>query len=511
MSSTLPIIPIRWRRPDENTLYENVYKHGTPNFHPFPTVTDVVCAAHCPLAILHSLLHGQREPLTETRAQHLRLGYKIGNIFHDFIAHLKTRALLDNIRFTDMSQIRREFEDFTRYRGINDRAKRNVWEYYLRPWCERKLDELGNLISSSSRIFFEVQVGNAYVSFRTPSGGSVSYPLLGRIDEVDIDNRKIIERTSMGLPNETDPPRLKDFQIWLLWKTLIGIPRSRLPSFFRGINFRNFELVVETPYRDFYVDKDDYRYETLTHQAYTWIHDVFFERRVYHEAYLNRSCTYSNQIENCGFRLACYGRRGRRPYREARDEMRREFRAFYLHLAYELLWSQHLFRYQLTMLSEDELENLGRIALGRVISYQNDRIEIRLERTGMNNLLSKRESGEIGGYSIVVGTPLCGVKIFGYPESFYQDRVVLRLRQDFITPSETATLLVTDPEAVAFTEEPWFLVENIQRNLFSLETWGKIKDDTAENDPTVRFIEALFGTRRVRPEGGGGSTHDTNR
>jgi len=473
---------------------------------------DVVCAAHCPLAILHSLLHGQRVPIieTQTRTAHLRQGYKIGHIFHEFIAHLKTRTILNNIRFTDVPQIRREFEDFTRYRGIDNRTKRIVWDYYLRPWCERKLDELRNLVPGLN-IFFEVQVSNSYVPFQTPSGGSNTYPLLGRIDEIDIENRKIIERTSMGLPNETNPPRLKAFQLWLLWKILISIRRRNLPSFFERVNFRNFELIVETPYEDFHIEGNNREFEMLTHRAYAWIHDVFFERRVYHDAYSNRSCTYSNQIENCGFRLACYKSRGIRPYREARDEMRREFRTFYLHLAYELLWSQHLFRYQLTMLSEDELENLGQIARGRVVSCQDDRIEIRLDRTGMNNLLSRRESGEIGGYSIVMGTPLCGVKVSGYPESFGQDTVVLRIAQDLVTPTETATLLVADPEAIAFTEEPWFLIENIQRNLFNLETFGRTREDRAANNPTIRLIEALFGTRRITPESRGGVTHDTDR
>jgi hypothetical protein len=478
-----------WKRPKTRVLTERVYKIGTPNFYPFPIVTDVLSAAHCPIAAIHTILHGRDNPLTEGEYRVRR----IGDLFHDFIAHLKN-IVLRGRRFSDSPQIRYEFENFARRETEEDRS--SAWQYYIQPWCRRKLEELSSL-QSDTNLFFEVHVANARVPFRL-MGGQRTYPLMGKIDEVNISDRKLIERTSMGNPNDTSPPRLKDYQIWLLWRTLCSMNEDMLPEGWRNVDFRNFDLLVETPYKDFVVHKDQPNFEERTQIAYAWIHDIFFERRAYHEANSGRSCTYLNQIEDCGFRWPCYGARRRRPFRAARDEMRREFRNFYSLLAHDLLWSQHLFRYQLTMLNRQMLEQLGLMTSARVLSFEDGRLEMELGENQMERFLAQRESGEIGGYYIVFGTFHSGVRLVGFVENLEGNRVTMSVSRARIPTTAIALLIENDPEATAYTEEPWFLTRRLQSSLFSLESWGLDREDRAQANPTIRMLEAIFGTGLLR-------------
>lgn len=52
-------------------------------------------------------------------------------------------------------------------------------------------------------------------------------------------------------------------------------------------------------------------------------------------------------------------------------------------LIHELMWSQHLFRYQEVMLNREELESLGIATSGRVRSLVNRALEIELESEQM--------------------------------------------------------------------------------------------------------------------------------
>jgi hypothetical protein len=471
---------------------EMTYKFGTPSFDPFPEVTDVMSAAHCPVAALHNILHGRSNPLVEGGGREIRNGI----LFHEFASHLKSEIALGR-RFADIAQIRYEFESFARHEKESTRV--SCWQYYVEPWCRRKMEELSSM-RRDANIFFEVHVANPYVPFELETGQR-TYPLVGKVDEVNIDDEKLVERTTMGRPTDTSPPRLKDYQLWLLWKALCSIDRSRYPEAWRDVDFTDFRLIVETPYRDFEVSRDKPEFERMTHDAYSWIHSLLFGRRAIHEANDARTCTYLNKMEDCGLQWVCYGRRWPRPFRAVRDEMRREFGRMYLLLAYELLWSQHLFRYQLTMLNRQDLESLGLATSGRVLSFADGRLEMELEPEQMERFLAQRASGEIGGYHIVFGSFSLGVRLKGFAEQISENRVLMRTTSTRVPVSSTALLLRADPEVAAYADQPWFLIEWLQRDLFSLESWGKERADRADSNPTIRMLEAIFGVNPLRRDG----------
>jgi hypothetical protein len=362
------------------------------------------------------------------------------------------------------------------------------------------LDEISAIVRNAN-IFFEVSVANAYVPFSYEQGER-TYPLMGKIDEVDIENKVLIERTTMGRPNDDHPPRLKDYQVWLLWKSLCSISNGKYPEIWRNINFDDFNLIVETPYRDFPVRRENPEFEMLTHTAYAWIHDILFERRGVHEAYGRRRCTYLNRMEDCGLLWSCYGKRRTRPFRTVRDEMRSDFRRMHILLAYELLWSKHLFRYQLTMLDRSTLEELGLTTSGRILTFENGNLEIELEPEQMERFLAQRVAGELGGYYIVFGSFFVGVKLKGaFVDQTSENRVLINTANVRVPLSSTALIVQTDPEISAYVDQPWFLTEWLQRDLFALENWGLEKAERANRNPTIRLLETIFGVDPLRRGG----------
>ena len=57
----------RWRYPRNEVLRNQVFASGRPPFTPFPTVTNLVNANLCPVALYHDLIHGIENALVKWR------------------------------------------------------------------------------------------------------------------------------------------------------------------------------------------------------------------------------------------------------------------------------------------------------------------------------------------------------------------------------------------------------------------------------------------------------------
>jgi hypothetical protein len=453
-------------------------------------------AALCPIAILHDILHGMDNALITYR--NYKSTKNIGNLFHEFVAHLKSK-IAEGRQYTSLQNIRYEFEMFARAQKAD--VKNDCWRYYLERWCQNNLVELRD-IPKNANIFFEVYVANSHVPF-LGKHKRTSYPLLGQIDEVNFEDSKLIERTIKGKPGDTNPPKLKDYQLWLLWKVLCSIEKKKYPEAWRDIDFKKFELVVETPYSNYTVDKQNPEFEELTHVAYAWIHDIAFERKAIYEAYLpeNRTCTLLKKEEECNLRnKACYRGAPEYPTHASRDEVKKEFRQVYRSLFQELLWNKHLFRYQLTQLERKELEELGYISVGKVISIKNGKTLMEFGEKATKRILAQHASGDIGGYSLVFGTFHIGIRSKAFVEERKNDGIVLSIERKKIPSSQNAILVQLDPEAAVFENYPWFLTRQQQWELFNLQQWGVFKSDRADKESVIQMIESIFGTKPLRRE-----------
>jgi hypothetical protein len=479
------VIPVSWVRPEKypegnSVLLETRYKYGRPPFDPFPTVTNVVNASKCPVAILHDILHGIDDVTI------LPKEYGLGDLYQKFTAHLKLSAAKGDV--PSPSDIRYRYEMFAR--GENERTKEDCWRYYLQPWYSRKLEELSE---ANENIFFEVSVANTYIPFRL-GNKNPTYPLRGRIDEIDLKNKRIIERTIKGRRADEAPPLLKDFQLWLLWKILSSVNKEHYPERWKNVNFKDFELIVETPYHDFVVKKDNPEFERKAHIAYAWIKDLANGGKSEFEAYQHRACTYTSADPECGARLACFGHRYKHP--TCRTEIHKEFRKFYPPLFWQQMWDYHLFRYQLLMLKKKDLEELGYLSEGKVVGLKEGKIEIEMDPRLATPILERQiSSGEIENL-LVIGSFFLGVEIKARFEEMKGNILLMDIGTKKFPPFEKAEVL--PPESSILKTSPWFLSRISQKELFKLERWGFEKDDKAEKHSVIQLLESVFGRKRIR-------------
>jgi len=480
----------RWTRPKKDDL-EETYPSGQPPFYPFPTVSNVVNAAFCPVAIYHDFLHGTYQDVTSSPTWKMQ---GVENLFHQYIAHLKSTKAKGELDLTGIDRVRQDFfYSFSRnYKP--ERSRDSCWNYYLEPWIYRKFKELVEIRKEAFHLF-EITVSNAYVDF--VHRGKLTYPLLGVCDEIDIDNKRIIERTIKGMYNDDHPPSMKDYQLWLIWKIISSIPRSEYPKEVKNIDFSEFNLVVETPYKDFNIEKENPKFEELTHHAYAWIHDVAFERKSGYDVFQHKHCTRTNKIE-CGLQGFCFRRKPRFP--ESRPEMRRAFKDIYRPLFWDQMWNWHLFKYQLVMLPYSKLETLGLLSKGKKVNASKGKIEIEVPELQANQLQAHSEMS-FRRYTIVpFGNFFFGKRLEATLGERVGNRLVMEVPKKEFRMSETI-LILPKSDVTIIESPPWYLSRNLQSSMFSLESIGTKDPEKAGKDSIVQFLESLFGQKPLRREG----------
>jgi hypothetical protein len=489
-------IPIRqWRIPRRSALERGIFPSGRPPFYPFPTVSDLLAAAYCPNAIFHRMLHGIDSDVFTEQNQGRNTGRGMGERFHEFIANLKTAIAEGEVsRPRSVSDLMHSFRNFARgWTGFDD-----LWRFYLQPWATRKIQEIQQ-INANTRTFFETTATNLQVHFDL-EGEHYEYPLLGNIDELDIDGQRIIERTTRGRPDDVTPPGFKAYQVWLLCRILSSIERSRRPEELREVDFGQFRLIVETPFNDFEVDKTNPEFERRSLDGYTWIHDLALDWRSEFDARANSACNNSETNWDCGFSFNCFGRVW--PYPESRPRMRRSIREFFRPLLWDIMWTRDLLEYQLLVLNADSLRELGILFVGRVqqISRRTREVEVVAseDETGYVSVLS-RHAG-VAKYTIIFGTPFIGQRVEASFSRTDGGRLVMRVSERRVPISQNALILSGDSGAF-FESKPWFLNRQTQSGLFRFQAIGRERQERAAADSLIQMLESLFGGRALRRNG----------
>lgn len=481
--SRVPRTPItRWQRPEDRILLEKRHKGGEPPFVPFPSVQTVLNAAICPVAAVHDLLYGIDNAMVKLEEGE----FGVGDLFQDYIAHLKYQ--IKKGAHTPGRE-RTLYEVFAGERS--EETKLGCWEY-LQQWLRRKKDELSG-ISAETDMFFEVHVASPELEI--PLGdGKRTYYLHGKIDELDITNKRIIERTTKGFETDPTPPRFKDFQVWLLWKALASLKKDQCPKLWKDEKFADYDLVVETPYKDFQIDKHDPRFPEMAHDAFAWINDITKDPSVVKDAWDNRACTYNDQSVDCGLTThSCYMASRKHPL--SRKAMHAALRRYYRGLLYEQLWTHHLFLYQLTKLPQDTLQSMGKIIPGTVKIEKDGNLTLVVSGNTdpMTELKADEDRGDKTEFKIVFGTFFLGLQRTAKVKNIdsVTKRISLDTRKNEPLPDEARILL---SEGLLFQEAPWFLKRHIQRGMFRLEKWGLDVDAKAKRHSVIQMEDALFGS-----------------
>ncbi len=487
----------RWSFPRDDVLQGEVFPSGNPRFAPFPTITDLLIADFCPVALLHNLLHGRDYALLGGSDYDIK---RRGDLFHKFTSHLKLSLIKGEFSLsgydipTHETEISSWFYPFAKHYGFDFNACSELWRRYVGPWVRHKLQnkELQN-ISANDEILFELSVANSNVPFPYKSGKR-SYPLRGRIDEIDVRRKRIIERTIKGSFDDDQPPLLKDYQVWLLWKLLCSLKQNQLPSQWNSINFQDFELVVETPHNEFTIEHENPNYVEKTHSAYAWIHDISISEApgVIRDLYENRACTSLNPNQECGLIRTCYPRNY--PHPQCRPEIKQTFKSWYQYLLWEQIWKGDLFQYQLLRLKKEELIGKGLILEGKIVSLADSKIELEMSR----------EIGSARGYDeytiIPFGTLFCGKNMKAKLLRIKGNRLIMEIQNEGIYSSKDAILLPGSLESSSpiLQELPTFLEEQKQSGLLKLQQSGAIKEEKAKSRSWIQLLEAIFGIKPLR-------------
>ncbi|MBI4548832.1 MAG: hypothetical protein HY707_12690 [Ignavibacteriae bacterium] len=486
----------RWRYPDTQTL-SSVFPSGRPPFAPFPTVTNLVNANLCPVAVYHDLLHGLDNALMGQYPQEKR-----GELFQKFIAHLKFAIRNGSLTLTgydiqtQQGRIRTHFLSFAQREGFSLNEAGDLWREYVEPYSRRKLQngELIN-ISPSDQFFFEISVANDHIPFALDAGIR-NYPLRGRIDEIDFTNRRIIERTIKGGSTDNTPPLLKDYQVWLLAKLLCSLELNQMPSSWNGIRFQDFSLFVETPFNDFPIPFDNSDFVTHTHYSYAWINDISLSEspRVNQEVFENAACTPVNPHPVCAHPfINCFVHNY--PYPQSRPEIRQAFQPWYRLLLWEQKWKGHLWQYQLLLLSRQELINRGLILEARMVSSSGNQLEIEI---------IGRQASSLRGYEyctiIPYGSVFCGLRINARLIRVRGNNVFMEYEDNRNIISHEVLLLPSEISPPIMKEPLTFLDRQTQSALFRLQHIGADNLNRAQQRSVIQLLEAIFGIRPIQRE-----------
>ena len=483
------ILP-RWTRPNKQYLDET-FPSGKPSFDQFPTVTELTYAYHCPLAIYHHLHHSEDGAFTRWGTPG---GWKAGDTFHKFIERLKTMVIERKISFGDTRPQDKLGHIWSEFRNFGKRLDKPdiIWQEYLKPWIDRKLYEL-NEISPQTQTYFEITAAWNRVRFETEDGGFRTYPLIGRIDEIDLDRKIIIERT---IKSAVSP---KDYQLWLLWKVLCSIEKTKYPNKWKNVDFRKFELIVETPHNDFTVEKNNPSFERATHDCYAWIHDLTFDPKTIWDAYEERACTYEDRKTDCGLSWMCYAHKQRFP--ASRAEMRRQFKKLYRSLLWEKMWTSDFYQYKFATFSEEELNERRLLCKGSVIpqSKKGKTFQVKIHSSQSGPIRVKGSHYE-NRFLVVLGNLTIGRRY----------NAILKMENENIfsvTPAQTGwgfpftdeTIIATvGTDFFVFEEHPTHLITRLQQDMHRLEFRGTKSQTKAENDSKIQLLECVFGTRNIK-------------
>jgi hypothetical protein len=481
-----------WNYPKQSVL-EQVFPAGKPPFDPFPNVTELVNAYHCPRAIYHYLHHaedGACIPQTATA------GWKSGDIFHGFIEMLKNAIIEGQVIVNSQNPqflINQAYALFMNSSFARGMEKADIfWKQYIDVWIRRKLklNELGSLQPDSLN-YFELTVANTKIPFKTPEGGNRNYPLTGRIDEIDIKGKRIIERT---LRSNLTP---KDFQVWLLWKILCSIDKKLMPENLRGIDFDTFSLVVETPTDDTEVEKNNPEFENKVHDCYAWIHDLTFDPKAVADVFMDSTCTYDSKKE-CGLSWMCYMHKW--PFPMGRGEMRRKFKDMYRALLWEKIWGYDLFQYRFLSLSQDKLEERTLICRATIVpkSQEKNTFQVQVKDPLQAGLIWAKGTDDTDSFLVILGTFAVGRRFKATIKRLRPDLFKVIIDNGWL-PSLLGQPLIatTGTDFLVYEEHPTYLITGLQKDLHNLEFRGAKTAERAQADSKIQVIEAVFGSRPI--------------
>jgi len=215
-------------------------------------------------------------------------------------------------------------------------------------------------------VFFESWI----VSHRVRIGGG-SFPLVGRVDEIDFTRKTIVERASF---EEAQNPRLfifKQVQAALYYHALLGVRRTLREWRRRAVTERwrrhldamlgllngSWEVYVETPTSRVRVDPDDPTLLNIALNGYRYVKEISYNqgltRRGFFVFFERRMCSVTLD-RDCPFFPCCVSRRLQFPL--SRRSVRRGVRQMLRTMIHDIMWTWDRYLYAMSMFLDEIYE-----------------------------------------------------------------------------------------------------------------------------------------------------------
>jgi hypothetical protein len=148
------------------------------------------------------------------------------------------------------------------------------------------------------------------------------------------------------------------------------------------------------------------------------------------------------------------------------------------------------------MLDKKDLEGLGYLSEGRIISLSNGKIEIKINSHQATPILERLASSGERDNLLVIGSFFLGFELDAMFETITDDKLVMNVGRKKLPPYERAMILPS--ESSILRTSPWFLSRYTQKDLFLLERWGLEIEKKAKEHSVIQLLESIFGTKRIR-------------
>jgi hypothetical protein len=495
--------PVRWWSPKGPVLRGERFSRDTPPFDPFPDVTQVT-KGYCPVAISHDLLWGRtylgrRDSWIE--------GQQLGEQYHRLISTFRTDVATGRLRTNHLRD--RQIADGLAQGHFDDYAERHkvaqadadvlrdvFRRYVTRKWADGELHQL-----PGEHLLTEVDVANPRCQFQFGETQR-HYPLRGRVDELNLSRRLLIERTLEKDPlNPDEPPRYKFWQAWLYAQLILTLEDFRRPSSLGSLWEGPLDVVVETPDRDYEVVADE-RFSEIVSSAYYWIQRISggaSQTAAYNEA----ACSPENRDDSCTHcNVDCFTTPIRYP--ADRDTLRRLCGRYARAFLNERIWDYDLWFYRQCLLPPLILENEGDRVTARIVELQSNHLRVEVARASAAALQGRHE---LRGIPAVMGNFFVGVQLRLFPTHglvhAQNDRVVLEFTVSTadsrkLRDAGDIELLVPPDNGISISSQPPGFLKDIDRHrLGRLLKIGAKSPTTAQKSGVIRALQTITGELKL--------------
>lgn len=485
--------PVRWTKPRAKVLTGGVFPRGRPPFDPFPTITQVA-KGYCPVALYWDVLWGRTPLGSEDSEGPQGLGvqyhYAVGRFRQEISRKqiiLPPGASTSIIESIARDFLRRYIHDNPVPQATYENLVRVFLTYVRRKFREGELTALPD-----QELFIEIDVINPDGIYEY-NDGRYSYPIRARLDEFNLTNLKVIERTIDRDNERFRPPDQKFLQAWLCANALRTLQRSHWPK--NWGNLFRIEAVVETPEVDFPVN-DDPCFHSQALNAYFWIREIYrWGPGMGTSPWDDKACTFEDPKTDCPHYFRdCW--HGDRMYPRSRPAARQALGRYARHLLYDQVWQGDLIYYMLSLRSEDELLQEERLYRGQIVNIDKNSITVDIApppirtRLGLGQRLVAIPMGNF------FAGPRISCSIKEVKKVSKAHRIVLILsRGSRGLPIYGGTLLIyRGAIADIYEEPPTFLNEITRSDLLSSLRMGTDAEAEARASGLIELMEGSFGT-----------------